>query len=85
MRLPLSAKIVLARAGARVGTLTSPTPLGDSVGAARAEDDLAPRGCAQPSQQAAFHLGADQIEIEHNAAVERKHDAVHVDASAIVD
>ena len=30
MRVPVSAKIALVRAGAAVGTLTSPTPVGGS-------------------------------------------------------
>ena len=35
MRMPVSAKIALASAGATVGTLTSPTPDGDSVDSIR--------------------------------------------------
>ena len=35
MRMPVSAKMALASAGAMVGTLTSPTPDGDSVDSIR--------------------------------------------------
>ena len=112
MRVPVSAAMALASAGAAVGTLTSPTPvggssesmrwisiagdrlhahdrvavevLGDDV-AAVAEDDLAPGGRAQREQQPAFNLGADEVGVDGDAAVEGEHDALDVDASSVVE
>jgi hypothetical protein len=58
--------------------------LGDDL-AALAEDDLAPRGLAQPKQEPAFDLGTDQIGVDLDAKVERVDDPVDVDTSAVIE
>jgi hypothetical protein len=58
--------------------------LGDDL-AAVAEHDLAPRGRAEPEQEPAFDLGANQIRVERDAAVEREHDPIDVDALAVIE
>ncbi len=57
--------------------------LGKDV-AACAEDDLAPGGSAQPPQEPAFDLRANQVRIDDDAAVQREHDALDVKALAVV-
>src|SRR5260370_6284782 len=49
-----------------------------------AEDDLAPGGSAQPPQEPALDLRANQVRIDDDAAVQRKHDALDVNAFAVV-
>src|SRR6266566_2578128 len=49
-----------------------------------AEDDLAPGGSAQPPQEPAFDLRANEVRIDDDAAVEREHDALDVNAFAVV-
>src|SRR5256886_8940747 len=49
-----------------------------------AEDDLAPGGSAQPPQEPAFDLRTNEIRIDDDAAVEREHDALDVNAFAVV-
>src|SRR6266568_5713586 len=49
-----------------------------------AEDDLAPGGSAQPPQEPAFDLCANQVRIDDDAAVQREDDALDVDAFAVV-
>ena len=112
MRVPVSAAIAFARAGATEGTDTSPTPvaildgldevdldprdgahardrvavevLGDDL-AAVAEHDLAPRRGAEPEQEPAFDLGADEVRVDGDAAVEDEHDPVDMDAPARIE
>ena len=101
--------MALVRAGAAVGTLTSPTPVGgspDSIKqhvdlrhrlhphdrvavevlgddlAAVAEHDLAPGGGAERVDEAAFDLGADQVRVDDDAAVQREGDPLDVDPVA---
>src|ERR1700737_3781028 len=57
--------------------------LGKNV-ATLAEDDLAPGGGAQPPQEPAFDLRTNEIRIDDDAAVEREHDALDVNAFAVV-
>src|SRR5579871_4945289 len=52
--------------------------------AAFAEDDLTPGRGPEPPQQAALDLCADQIRIEDDTAVEGEHDALDVNALALV-
>ena len=52
--------------------------------AAVAEDDLAPRGGAQAVDDPAFNLGADQIRIDRDPAIEDEDDALHVDALSFI-
>src|SRR3954453_21757959 len=58
--------------------------LGDDV-AAFAEHDLAPRRGAEPEEQPAFDLSADQVRVDGDAAVQREHDPLDMDAPAVVE
>src|SRR6185436_7871473 len=58
--------------------------LGDEV-AALAEADLAPRCRAQPPEQPALHLRADQVRVDDSPTVEREHDPADVDPAAVVE
>src|SRR5260370_40702253 len=49
-----------------------------------AEDDLAPGGSAQPPQEPAFDLRANEVRIDDDAAVQCEHDALDMDAFADV-
>src|SRR6266568_4608271 len=49
-----------------------------------AENDLAPGGSAQPPQEPAFDLCANQVRIDDDAAVQCEDDALDVDAFAVV-
>lgn len=69
IRVPVSAAIAFARAGAADGTLTSPTPVGGSVESIR---------CTSITR-------TDQVGVDVSPAVEREHDPVDVDAPAIVE
>src|SRR4029077_18523512 len=58
--------------------------LGDDL-AAVAQDDLAPGGGAERVQEAAFDLGADQVGVDDDAAVQREADLLEVDPVAVVE
>src|SRR5260370_40463521 len=49
-----------------------------------AEDDLAPGGGAQPPQEPALDLRANEVRIDDDAAVQREHDALDVNTFAVV-
>src|SRR4051812_3326330 len=58
--------------------------LGGDV-AALAEHDLAPRRGAEPEEQPAFDLSADQVRVDGDAAVQREHDPLDTDALAVIE
>jgi hypothetical protein len=58
--------------------------LGDEL-AAVAEHDLAPRRVAEPEQEPALDLSADQVRVDGDAAVEGEHDPVEADTPAVID
>jgi transposase-like protein len=58
--------------------------LGDDV-AAVSENDLAPGGRAESVEDSALDLLADEVGVDHDSAVEGEHDAVDVDAAALVE
>src|SRR5258708_5783227 len=49
-----------------------------------AEDDLAPGGSAQPPQEPALDLRANEVRIDDDAAVQREHHALDVNTLAVV-
>ena len=57
--------------------------LGKDV-AACAEDDLAPGGSAQPPQEPALDLRANEVRIDDDATVQREHDTLDVNALSLV-
>src|SRR6266852_3255609 len=49
-----------------------------------AEDDLAPGGSAQPPQEPALDLRANEVRIDDDATVQREHDALDMNTFAVV-